>query len=97
MWPGTDFAFGGRSCDFSLKFNMTATWTERVDKALSWFKDPYTPANFVMMYFEEPDFHGHAYSPDSEVVRLLNELRLCCQLNSFFSDSSDNGNGPKNG
>lgn len=70
MWPGTNFPFGGMSCDFVHKFNMSTPWVERVDKALSWFKDRNTPANFVMVYFEEPDFYGHAYSPDSEVVCL---------------------------
>lgn len=68
MWPGTDFPYAGRTCDFTFKFNMSAPWKERVDKALSWYKDPNTPANFVMMYFEEPDYYGHAYSPESQEV-----------------------------
>ncbi|XP_037044924.1 ectonucleotide pyrophosphatase/phosphodiesterase family member 5-like isoform X2 [Bradysia coprophila] len=68
MWPGTDFPYGGQTCDFTIKFNMSAPWTERVDKGISWFKDPDTPANFVMMYFEEPDYFGHAFSPESQVI-----------------------------
>lgn len=42
---------------------------------IEWIKDPVKPANLVMVYFEEPDTHGHAYGPNSEVVRdLLKEL-----------------------
>lgn len=83
MWPGTNFAYGGRTCDFTYKFNISVPWTERVDKAISWFKDRYFPANFVMMYFEEPDYHGHAFSPDSQVVRNIS-LNRCCELSFLF-------------
>lgn len=29
------------------------------------------PANLVMLYFEEPDAHGHAFGPNSKTVRDL--------------------------
>lgn len=30
--------------------------------------DPKKPANLIMMYFEEPDVHGHAYGTDSKAM-----------------------------
>lgn len=51
-----------------------------MDTALSWFQDKVNPANLAMVYIEEPDRHGHAFSPDSEVVRLERLNYLCARL-----------------
>lgn len=68
MWPGSNLPYANTTCTFSEPYNSSIPWEDRVDKAIAWFTDPKTPVNLVMMYFEEPDKHGHAYSPDSEVV-----------------------------
>lgn len=71
MWPGSDLAYDGSvKCTFTQKYNSTIPWKWRVDTVISWIKSPENPANLVMMYFEEPDKHAHALSPDSEVVNL---------------------------
>lgn len=37
--------------------------------------DEETPANLVMLYFEEPDVHGHVYGPEAnEVLKILKKL-----------------------
>lgn len=41
------------------------TWTERLDTLISWFRHPYTPINFGMLYIEEPDYHGHGIGINS--------------------------------
>lgn len=68
MWPGTDFKYQNVSCTYTHIFNVTETWYSRIDLALSWFQQKKNPANLVMTYIEEPDRHGHAFSPDSDVV-----------------------------
>ncbi|XP_001602371.1 bis(5'-adenosyl)-triphosphatase enpp4 isoform X1 [Nasonia vitripennis] len=59
MWPGSNFKYHGTHSTFTVPWNMSVPWTERVDQLLSWFNHPKTPINFGMMYIEEPDFHGH--------------------------------------
>lgn len=36
---------------------------------MEWLTDPHKPANLVMLYFEQPDYYGHIYGPDSPEVR----------------------------
>lgn len=80
MWPGSDFKFGNVSCTHTHSYNLTETWYSRMDTALSWFQDKVNPANLAMVYVEEPDRHGHAFSPDSEVVSLERLNYLCDRL-----------------
>lgn len=68
MWPGSDFQYQNVSCTFTHLFNTTESLNDRMDLALSWFQAKTKPANLVMVYIEEPDRHGHAFSPDSDVV-----------------------------
>lgn len=51
-----------------MPFNNSVLFDERVDTVMSWFTDKKTPANLVMLYFEEPDGRGHVYGPESQVV-----------------------------
>lgn len=37
-------------------------------QVITWITDPNKPANLVMVYFEEPDTHGHAFGPNSPTV-----------------------------
>lgn len=71
MWPGSNFAYNGNrtTCAYTQSFNGTTPWRDKVDMVMKWLSDPLKPANLVMLYFHEPDFHGHVFSPDSEAVR----------------------------
>lgn len=69
MWSGSNFDYNGIKCTFTGNFDMNRTYEDRIDTALSWFSDEKTPANLVMMYFEEPDEHAHAFGPESVEVR----------------------------
>lgn len=69
MWTGSNFDYNGINCTFIQALDEKIKFEDRVDTALSWFTHEKTPVNLVMMYFEEPDEHGHAYGPDSPVVR----------------------------
>lgn len=70
FWAGSNFEYKGKTCTFTEVFIpfKPINHTEKVDKALSWFTDKSTPANLVMLYFDEPDEHSHEYGPDSPVV-----------------------------
>ncbi|KAH1002636.1 hypothetical protein HUJ04_008705 [Dendroctonus ponderosae] len=69
MWPGSNFPYQNKTITWTLPFEAGYDWQKRVDHAISWILDPFRPANLVMLYFEEPDTHGHAFGPNSEVVR----------------------------
>lgn len=71
MWPGGDFEYNGVKCTFSMSFNKTFEFEERVDTVMSWFTNEKTPANLVFLYLEEPDAVGHIYGPESDRVSLF--------------------------
>lgn len=66
MWPGSEFEYKGTTCTFTEKFEFNKNWEGRVDTAISWFNDPKTPANLVMLYIEQPDAFGEGYGPQSK-------------------------------
>lgn len=56
-------------------FNLTRSWQNRMEEVLSWFLDPVKPANFVVLYIEEPDFHSHPLGTQHpKINQLLNKL-----------------------
>lgn len=65
MWPGSDFAYQGKKCTFTKTLNETIPLEDRADEVMTWLNQG---ANLVMMYIEQPDAEGHAYSPDSDQV-----------------------------
>nr|QHO60755.1 salivary pyrophosphatase [Sergentomyia schwetzi] len=71
MWPGSDFSYAGVNCTYVQAYNRSISWDDRVDRSISWLRNPEKPANLIMMYFEDPDSHGHIYGPDSLVIRDL--------------------------
>lgn len=68
MWSGSNFPYDNVTCTFTMAYNTTVPWVERIDTALSWFNHPKTPVNLVMLYIEYPDTLEHIYSPDSAIV-----------------------------
>ncbi|CAG9770684.1 unnamed protein product [Ceutorhynchus assimilis] len=71
MWPGAIFSYQNKNVTWRLPFESGYDWHERVDHVITWITDPNKPANLVMLYFEEPDTHGHAFGPNSPVVKDL--------------------------
>lgn len=57
-------------CTFSEVYTQGKDFNYRVDTALSWFQDEKTPANLVMIYFEDPDSTAHNHGCSSQQVRL---------------------------
>ncbi|OAD61524.1 Ectonucleotide pyrophosphatase/phosphodiesterase family member 5 [Eufriesea mexicana] len=59
MWPGCAYEYQGITPTFSQNFLISMPWEERIDTLISWFVHPIHPINFGILYFEEPDYHGH--------------------------------------
>lgn len=99
MWPGGEFPYGNTTDGsgilpnktilptFHEKWNMSVPWKTRVDNIITWITHPITPTNLVMLYFEEPDYMGHAYGPDSENVK--NKLKELDDILNYLCDSID--------
>lgn len=85
MWPGSNFMYREKSPTFIQAYNKTIPWNERVDTVVNWFLDPDTPANLVMMYFEEPDSHSHKFGPGSEEV--LEQIRRIDNIVGYLLQS----------
>lgn len=85
MWPGSNFPYNGTNATFTVKYNSSTPWNYRVSTALNWFIHPITPANLVMMYFEEPDAESHAFGPGSPEV--LEQIRRTDNITKYILDS----------
>lgn len=71
MWPGGEFAYANVSSTYATAYNHTALPKLKVDTVMQWLTDAQQPANLVLLYFDEPDFMGHVYSPQSNEVCLV--------------------------
>nr|CAD7263357.1 unnamed protein product [Timema shepardi] len=68
MWPGGEFEYKQTLPTFRQPFDLNTAWEIRVDTVIGWILHRSTPANLVMLYFEEPDRRAHAFGPESPVV-----------------------------
>lgn len=65
MWAATEFEFKNRHVSFHKPLNKATPFKDRVNTAIGWLKNG---ANFVMIYIDQPDRHGHGYGPNSAKV-----------------------------
>ncbi|XP_022915908.1 bis(5'-adenosyl)-triphosphatase enpp4-like [Onthophagus taurus] len=84
MWPGCKFSYQNVTPTHFESWDPKYDLYKRVDTAISWIMDPQYPANLVMLYIEEPDFHGHVYSPDSTVVE--NMIKKLDNVTQYLHD-----------
>nr|CAD7597575.1 unnamed protein product [Timema genevievae] len=68
MWPGGEFEYKQTLPTFRQPLDLNTAWEIRVDTVIGWILHRSTPANLVMLYFEEPDRRAHAFGPESPVV-----------------------------
>lgn len=62
--------FRNRTCTFTEIFTPNLDFQQRVDLAYKYMLDERTPANLIMLYFEQPDDMAHKHGPNSEQVSL---------------------------
>ncbi|XP_031620783.1 ectonucleotide pyrophosphatase/phosphodiesterase family member 5-like isoform X2 [Contarinia nasturtii] len=91
MWPGGDFAYQGKKCNFTKSLDKNMKEEDRIDVIMKWFKEG---ANFVMFYIEQPDEEGHAYSPDStqelNMVKKLDAIVVYLEQSLIINGLDDN-------
>uniref|UniRef100_A0A6G1SD29 Ectonucleotide pyrophosphatase/phosphodiesterase family member 4 n=1 Tax=Aceria tosichella TaxID=561515 RepID=A0A6G1SD29_9ACAR len=63
MYPGSSTPYRDTLPTHLKEYAKNADWTENVDTVINWLTDPERPANFVSMYFDEPDTVAHNYGP----------------------------------
>ncbi|XP_060535663.1 bis(5'-adenosyl)-triphosphatase ENPP4-like [Cylas formicarius] len=71
MWPGGDYSYQGKNITYTKSFQVGYDWHKRVDTTVEWILNPEKPANLVMLYFEEPDNHDHAFGPSSATIKKM--------------------------
>lgn len=63
MYPGSSTSYLGTLPTHLRSFDEVRNWTDNVETVISWLEDPLEPANFVSMYFDEPDSTAHKHGP----------------------------------
>lgn len=73
MWPGSEFSYGKKniSCSYTTNYNHSMHYETKVDTVIEWLVSDVLSVSLVMLYFDEPDFHGHVFAPDSDEVSFL--------------------------
>lgn len=104
MFPGSSTPFRDRLPTHLKGYAKKSNWMENVDTVIDWLTDADRPANFVSMYFDEPDSVAHNYGPwgqetldavrrvDSAagyLVKRLRDVGLASRTNIIFV--SDHG------
>jgi predicted AlkP superfamily pyrophosphatase or phosphodiesterase len=80
FWPGSDALIKSKKPKHVQKFNISIGWKERTEQILRWLSMPDNSdkPRIILMYWEEPDFSGHAFGASSEPVKdkvkLLDEI-----------------------
>ncbi|XP_025065365.1 bis(5'-adenosyl)-triphosphatase ENPP4 isoform X3 [Alligator sinensis] len=74
MWPGTDVKINNTTPHFFMKYNVSVSFVERMEKIVTWLNSSNPPVSFATLYWEEPDASGHKYGPeDTENMRKVLE------------------------
>ncbi|KAE9526192.1 hypothetical protein AGLY_013823 [Aphis glycines] len=69
MWPGSEFAYQGKTPTYVQLYNHTMPWNDCIDAIMSWIKNENKPANLVYAYFDEPDNIGHLKGTQSKEIQ----------------------------
>lgn len=76
MWPGFDFPYRNTTCTYSQKFDKNVTMKARVDTVMKWFTDKAKPANFVVLYADQPDKTGHRFGTTGIEVSTVRSMSI---------------------
>lgn len=85
MWPGCEYKYQGILPTFYIPYNHSMDWQRRVDIVIKWFQDKDRPINLAFMYFDEPDFTSHKFSPQTS--QLLEKLRNVDNITNYLLES----------
>ncbi|KAG9510004.1 Bis(5'-adenosyl)-triphosphatase ENPP4 [Fragariocoptes setiger] len=75
MYPGSVTPYQGMVPVHLKPFDTVRNWTLNIDTVIQWLTDELMPANFVSVYFDNPDHTAHIFGPfSSQVHESLLEL-----------------------
>lgn len=63
MYPGSSTYYKDILPTHLRNYSKNSNWTENIETVIRWLTDPEKPANFVSMYFDEPDTIAHMHGP----------------------------------
>lgn len=63
MYPGSSTPFMDSLPKYLKDFNNLRNWTDNIETVINWLTDVSEPANFVSMYFDDPDATAHPNGP----------------------------------
>lgn len=104
MYPGATTPFLETVPTHLKDFNTVRNWTDNIETVISWLTDSEKPANFVSMYFDDPDSFAHNHGPWGQatldavkridgaagyLIKRLREVELAPRTNIIFV--SDHG------
>jgi alkaline phosphatase D len=75
-WVGAEAEIKGHLPTYTKKYDHDFPYGQRIDSIIAWLQKPVPERpRLVMWYFDEPDYTGHVYGPDSpELDSLIVEL-----------------------
>ncbi|RWS11153.1 ectonucleotide pyrophosphatase/phosphodiesterase family member 5-like protein [Dinothrombium tinctorium] len=82
MWPGSSARIRKRLPHYLQKFDRKLDWQKRIDTVLSWMTDASEPANFISIYFNEPDQTAHHHGPFSPET--LHQVSRCDKIIGYL-------------
>lgn len=96
MWPGSPVSYNGKMAKYVQKYTRGIPLENRMEKVIEWLTLENEPANFVLMYIDQPDETQHVtgpYSPETrEIIKKLdNSIEyLVRRLKEVQLDNSTN-------
>uniref|UniRef100_A0A8D9F2M4 Ectonucleotide pyrophosphatase/phosphodiesterase family member 5 n=1 Tax=Cacopsylla melanoneura TaxID=428564 RepID=A0A8D9F2M4_9HEMI len=87
MWPGSDYQYKNNTITYFKKYQYGGSWNAKVDEVVGWFTNKDKPANLVMLYFDEPDGHGHMFGPNSP--NISTQIARCDAITRYLLDQLD--------
>lgn len=69
FWIGSEAEIAGYRPSIYKQYDGSVSFNSRVDSVISWYHLPKDKRpNLTMLYFSEPDYTGHRYSPESKEI-----------------------------
>lgn len=63
MYPGATTPYRDMLPAHLKDYDTVRNWTNNIENVIQWIQDPDRPANFIAMYFDDPDSEAHTHGP----------------------------------
>ncbi len=71
FWVGSEANIQNKHPSYWKEYEHNFPFKQRVDTVIKWLKLPKKDRpHLILLYFHEPDSHGHKYGPDSDKLKL---------------------------